>query len=231
MARERLEDLMQNYSFWLFDAGVMGGNVLFPVLDPSLGFSAISSPEITAELRDIQPGNWEYPRKVVKTAAVSPITLSRGARFYDSDMYNWIIRAIRGEDPSRRNLYLIHFLSLRSGGTGVVQAAVGAAVGAVSAVAGGGGLAGGFAGAAGGAILSSFIDDRIPGRCWSLRDCVPIRYKAGSDFDASSSDISIVELEIQPEHIEEVTVSTVAPGISGAVGAIGGAVEVVNGVF
>jgi phage tail-like protein len=221
---------MQVYPFWLFDAGIMGGAVLSPVLDPSLGFSAISAPEITAELRDIQPGNWEYKRRVVKTADAGAITLSRGARFYDSDMYNWITRAIRGEDPSRRNLYLIHFLSLRSGGEGAAQVGVGAAVGAVTGLATQG-LAGGITGAAGGAILASFIDDRIPGRCWSLHDCVPTRYKAGGDFDASASDVSIVELDVQPEYIEEVTVSTIAPGISGAVGAVTGAVEIANGVF
>jgi len=226
--RERLEDVLQVFNFWLFDAGVMGGNILFPVLDPSLAFSAITAPEITTELRDIQPGNWEYKRRVVKTADAGPITLSRGARFYDSDMYNWITRAIRGEDPSRRTLFLIHFLGLRSGGT--AQLAVGAAVGAAAGLATSG-LAGGVTGAAGGAILASFIEDRIPGRCWSLHDCVPTRYKAGSDFDASASDVSIVELEVQPEYVQEVTVSTIAPGISGAVGAVTGAVNVASGIF
>lgn len=231
MPRDRLSDVMQVYPFWLFDAGVLGGAVLSPVLDPSLGFSAISSPEITVEMKDIQPGNWEYKRRVVKTADVGAITLSRGARFYDSDFYNWITRAIRGEDPSRRNLYLIHFLSLRSVGSGVIQTVAGATVGSLSSIASGGGLAGAVTGGLGGAILSSFIDDRIPGRCWSLHDCVPTRYKAGSDFDASASEVSIVELEVQPEYVEEVTVSTIAPGISGAVGSISGAVEIVSGIF
>lgn len=220
MARERLEDLMQVFPFWVFDAGVLGGNVLFPVLDPSLAFSSASAPEIAAELKVIQPGNWEYKRQVVKTANVGPIVLSRGTRFFDSDMYNWINAAIRGKDPVRRNLFMIHFLGLRQGG-GAAQIAGGAALGA---------LAGGAAGAVGGAIIGSFIDNRIPGRAWMLNDCVPVRYKAGTDFDATAGSVSIQELEVQPEYIKEVTVSTIAPGISGAVGAVTGAVEVVSGI-
>ena len=96
MARDRLSDVMSSFPFWVFDAGVIGGNLLFPVLDPSLAFSSVSSPEITTELKTIQPGNWEYKRQVIKTASVAPITLSRGTRFFDSDMCNWINRAILG---------------------------------------------------------------------------------------------------------------------------------------
>ena len=44
-----------------------------------------------------------------------------------------------------------------------------------------------------------------------LYNCLPIRYKAGSDFDATSSAVSIQELEIQPEHIVEMTTSTLSP--------------------
>ena len=217
---------MQAYPFWLFDAGVLGGNILFPVLDPSLAFSSLTAPEINVELLAIQHGNWEYKAQVVKTASVSPIILSRGTRFYDSDMYNWINSAIRGKDPVRRNLFMVHFLGLRQG-TGAVQTGAGAFVGAASSLAGGGNVA---AGAAGGAIIGNFIGDRIPGRAWVLHDCVPVRYKAGSDFDATSGAVSVQELEVQPEYVVEVTVSTIAPGVSGAIGAVTGAVEVVSAI-
>lgn len=226
MARSRLDDLLQVYPFWLFDAGVLGGNILFPVLDPSLAFAALTAPEISVEQKTIQHGNWAYKAQVIKNASVSPITLSRGTRFYDSDMYNWITAAIRGKDPVRRNLFMIHFLGVRDG-SGLVQTLGGAALGAVSSLASGGN---GFSGAVGGAIIGNFIDNRIPGRAWVLHDCIPVRYKAGSDFDATSGSVSIQELEVQPEYIAEVTVSTIAPGVSGAIGAISGAVEVVSAI-
>lgn len=187
MARQRLLDKMQAYPFWLFDASGAAGNVLFSVFDPTLAFTSATSPEINVELRDIKPGNWEYQRRVVKGASVSPITLGRGVNFYDSDFYNWITNAIRGIQPVRRNLALVHFLSWR-----VLRQAVGE---------------GGIGPEQGG---SSLIE-RVPGRVWMLYNCVPTRYKAGSDFDATSSDVSIQELEVQPEHIVEMTTSTLSP--------------------
>jgi phage tail-like protein len=217
MARARLDDVMQVHPFWVFDAGILGGNVLFPVFDPALAFSSASSPEIEVEQKEIRVGNWEFPRRHVKAANTAPITLSRGVRFWDSDMYKWITSAIAGKAPVRRSLCMIHFLGLRSGvGAGAVAA--GAVVGAAT---------GGLGGAAGGAIVGSFIDDRIPGRVWMLHDCIPTRYKAGGDFDASTGAVSIQELEIQPEHIVEVTVGTLNPI---ATGAVTGSIEVVSTV-
>ena len=208
MARQRLDDLMQEYAFWVFDAGILGGNALFPVFDPSLAFSAVTAPEIEVEQKEIRVGNWEYPRRVVKAANVAPITLSRGVRFWDSDMYKWITAAISGKDPVRRSLCMIHFLPLRGGPEGAGVAG-GVAAGALSG--------GGLAGAAGGALVGAFIDDRIPGRVWMLNDCIPTRYKAGGGFDATSGAVTIQELEIQPEHIVEVTVGTLNPiGSAGA---------------
>jgi hypothetical protein len=169
MPRPRLNDLMQQHSFWLFDAGILGGNVLFPVFDPSLAFATASTPEITATEHEIVTGNWQFSRRFIKSATVSPIVLGRGVRFYDSDMYNWITAAILGKDPVRRSLCLMHFLGLRSGGRAgqiIGGAATGALTGALS-----GGLSSAAQGAVGGAILGGFINNRIPGRLWMLHDC------------------------------------------------------------
>jgi phage tail-like protein len=225
MPRPRLNDLMQQHSFWLFDAGILGGNVLFPVFDPSLAFATASTPEITATEHEIVTGNWQFSRRFIKSATVSPIVLGRGVRFYDSDMYNWITAAILGKDPVRRSLCLMHFLGLRSGGRAgqiIGGAATGALTGALS-----GGLSSAAQGAVGGAILGGFINNRIPGRLWMLHDCIPTRYKAGGDFDASSGAVSIQELEVQPEHVVEVTVSTLS-GVQGAIGSVKGAINVVE---
>ena len=201
MAQRRFLDMLQNFPFWVLDASGAKGNPLFSVFDPVLGFSGCTTPEITIETKEIQRGNWEFKTPVVKSASVSSITLQRGARFYDSDFYNWISGAIRGVQPIRRNLVLIHFLGFRlqryvasrtgliEGGQSAVQAEV-----VLNAT-----------GQAGVPL------DRIPGRAWYCSGCLPIRYKAGSDFDANSSDVSIMELEVQPEYVEELTTSTVSP--------------------
>lgn len=218
MARSRLEDVLSVYPFWIFDAGVLGGNVLFPALDPAMAFNAASSPEISIEHKEIAVGNWQFSRRVVKRASVSPITLSRGVRFWDSDFYNWALAAIMGKDPVRRSLCMIHFLGIRS------SSSAGQIVGGAVA----GALQGGIAGAAGGAILGQFIDNRIPGKVWMLHDSLPTRYKAGGDFDASSGAVSVQELEIQPEHIVEIGVGVSNPI---ATGAITGAIGVAKALF
>jgi len=45
----------------------------------------------------------------------------------------------------------------------------------------------------------------LPGKAWLLWDCIPTRYKAGSDFDAKGGEVSIAELEIQPWAVTEFT--------------------------
>lgn len=49
---------------------------------------------------------------------------------------------------------------------------------------------------------------RIPARAYLLHGCIPTRYKVGSDFDASSADISIAELDLDYEMLEEINLSS-----------------------
>lgn len=193
MSRLRFLDLLQVYPFWVFDASGFAGNPLLSVLDPVLGFSACTTPEVTIEHREIQPGNWEYKRRVVKTADVGSITMSRGARFYDSDFYIWLNNAIKGRQPIRRNLVLIHFFGyrpLRQAFRRDVSDQLPDELAFMSLV------------------------TRLPARAWHLAACLPQRYKAGGDFDASAGDVSIQELEVQPEHVDEMTIATVSPVVA-----------------
>jgi hypothetical protein len=48
---------------------------------------------------------------------------------------------------------------------------------------------------------------RVPAKAWKLGGCLPTRYKAGSDFEATSSEISITELDVEPEALEEFSLS------------------------
>ena len=200
MARLRLFDMLQSHTFWVFDASGAWGNVLFSVFDPVLGFSSCSMPEINLELREVQPGNWEHKRRVVKKADVGPITLARGARFWDSDFFVWIRNAMRGIQPVRRNLVIVQFLGFRP--LSQVLAAQGYADGGKSVV--------------GPERGTTALVDRFPGRAWWCASCLPTRYKAGSDLDATNSQVSIMELEVQPEHVEELTIATTSPVVARA---------------
>jgi len=201
MAQRRFLDMMQQYPFWVLDASGFQGNPLFSVFDPVLGFSGCTTPETTVEIKDIQRGNWEFKNKVVKSADVSAITLQRGARFYDSDFYNWITGTIRGVQPVRRNLVLIHYLGFR------LQRFVASRSGLIEP---------GQSGVQAEAVLNAAGQvgvplDRIPGRAWFCGGCLPVRYKPGGDFDATSSEVSIQELDVQPEYVHELTITTVSP--------------------
>jgi hypothetical protein len=48
---------------------------------------------------------------------------------------------------------------------------------------------------------------RLPAKAWLLHQVMPARYKVGGDFDALSSAISIAELEIAVEMVEEISLA------------------------
>ena len=193
MSRLRFLDMLQVFPFWVFDASGFAGNPLFSIFDPALGFSACTSPEVNIEFRDVQPGNWEYKKRAVKTADVAPITLSRGARFYDSDFWIWMHNAIRGKQPLRRNLILIQYMGYRP-----LRAAAPPDVSDPFPD----------------EVATTALVTRLPARAWYLAGCLPSRYKAGGDHDASVSDVSIQELEVQPEFVEEMTIATISPVVA-----------------
>lgn len=177
MARSRIFDLLQAYPFWLLDIDP-SPRIPFVVLGgPAFGFSSISMPEISVETEEINQLNSMWKRHVVTGASVGNLTLQRGVRFYDSSFYTWTMRTIYGEDVSSRNLLLIHHMGLTIG-----ESPVGVANFPTS-------------------DLVEIL--RIPGKAWLLHECIPVRYKAGSDLDATSSEVSIQELDIAVSSIEE----------------------------
>jgi phage tail-like protein len=141
---------------------------------PFLGFSAITTPEVTLEYDEIKEMNSMFKRGGYSGGSVGSITLSRGVKGYDDTMWQWMKRAIQGNDMTNRNLLLVQFTSI---GTTEDELGVGAWESAAF----------------------------LPGKAWILWSCVPTRYKAGTDFDATSGEVSIAELEIQPWSVNEVT--------------------------
>lgn len=181
MARRRIGDLLQNYPFWLLDVAP-SARVPFLVLGgPAFGFSAISHPEITVETEPIVQLNSAYPEHAFTGATISPLTLTRGARFYDSSMFTWIDRFIQGEDVPHRDLLLIQHMGLG------VELGQGDAAAAVQSI-----------------IGPTFIEIiRVPGKAWMLWDAIPTRYTPGPGLDATSGEVTLSELDIQPVEIDE----------------------------
>ena len=115
----------------------------------------------------------------------------------------------------RRTILVVQFnainLSKLAGGVSsdpLIQTGV-AAGGAIL-----GALLGGASGVQQGLVFSTMLAAgigpfqfaaRLPARAWVLHNCIPINYRAASDFDASSGQVSLQELEVQPEYIEELS--------------------------
>jgi len=181
MARWQILDRLQDHRFWLVDIVPSAVFPYYVLGSPLLGFATISSPEITLETDKIKQLNSMYKRNVYIGGDVSPISLTRGVTMYDNTFWNWIQIAMRGYDFPNRNMLLIHFSQIG----GVYEFPI------------------------------SGLDQwdgitRLPGKAWLLWDCIPTRYKAASDFDAMSGQVSISELEIQPWAIEEFTLGEIS---------------------
>jgi hypothetical protein len=180
------------------------------------------------EMQDITEGNWHFRRKVIKKADVDPITITRGATYWDSDFWRWTVASVTGNPEGfqirtppanlisiggptpRRNLLLVQFFARNPLSANAAGAAVAAGLITTQVVTSGAvspGAAAAFAGAAGGFGPFEF-SPKLPAKAWLLHDCIPTRFKTGTDFDASSGDVSIAEIEFQPEMFEEISLSS-----------------------
>jgi len=140
--------------------------------------------------------------------------------------------ALGGATP-RRDLLLVHFMSRNPIPAGAAQGLAAAAgvlalqgtatalVGSPSSLASTAFLAGSaaqaqsIASSAAGAPLGPFeFAPRLPAKAWVLYGCVPARYKAAGDFDASDGSISIQELEIAVESWDELSLGSEAAPVA-----------------
>jgi phage tail-like protein len=182
MARSRLADFMQTHRFWLFDVVPSAAPPFYVLGAPFFGFASITAPEYTAETTEIKQVNSMFKQYAYTGGSVSPIVLTRGVRGYDDTMWDWMYRAITGLEVTNRHLLLLHFTSINilAGVTGGWDQSL-----------------------VEGIELPIEAGMFLPGKAWLLFDSIPTRYKAASDFDAKSGEVSISEIEIQPSSIRE----------------------------
>ncbi len=233
MPRPMFNDKLMTHQFHLLDVDF---SMSLPpwVLLPSAGFSAITSPEISIETREVREGTDPFAVHVLDKASTNVLTLQRGVSAFNSDFWRWTVGCLMGNKPydgnllellkdaatlsaspvqgKRRNLLLMHFTGMSV--PGLIKS-IGNASGAMNKIKGGKMMAtGGVVNAAGSAIdfaTNGLIDlgiTSIPGKIYILFDCLPTRYKVGSDFDASSGEISLEELDIVYHRFEEMSLTT-----------------------
>lgn len=223
-------DRYQNHVFHLFDLTPPRiGRELDPlfVMSPQAAFSEVGEPSLTLETIDVKSGTSHYPRKVVKGASYDNITLSKGLLTGDQEFYDWIMQAVSGRGQYRRKLGLvqIHGLPPRFSGSelpggfspdafdyGFLQSytsimTIAALAFEAQDIDSAGQLRSNavesFASGVGyvNAVLGG---QHIPAcRIWTLYDCIPVSYKAGDGFSATSDDVTIASLEIAVDGFDE----------------------------
>lgn len=231
MARRRLFDFLQDHYFWAFDATRNNGfpvfNPLFGfsrITSPEISLEVEQFKDGTYLYnRSVVKGGQVAPVTFERAAFTFDsdfyewiiFALHGNIDFQDGGTLGKVANVLTsgGRSTPRRNVLVIQFSRINFGdlkadsliGAGAAAGAA-AVAGTLTGLIGGAGLGA----AAGAAIIGSAAGmgpfefaTRLPGRAWLLNNCLPIRYKSGSDFDASSGQISLQELEVQPEYVEE----------------------------
>jgi len=229
MARSILNDKLMSHQFHLLDVDF---SMSLPpwVLLPSIGFSSITSPEITIDTDEVKEGTDPFVHHILGKASTNTLTLQRGVSAFNSDFWRWISACLMGNGPykgnvksfiadtfsldapkvpaKRRDLILLHltginpaslFESAKSEQDYILAGLLAGADSGLSAANKG-------LGALTNGVLSLGVNS-IAGKAYMLFGCQPTRYKPASDFDASSSEVSLEELDLSYHRFEEFAIS------------------------
>lgn len=144
---------------------------------PSAGFMSVSTPEATTEAVEYREGTYNYPRKFPGNTTVSDISMQKGVARGDGTFWEWLSTVIAGSGEYRVDLNIYHFdrRVLNRPANGAMSASFQKVASAGNAA-----------------------------RTYKIYEAFPIRHKVAADLDASSSDISIMELDIAYEYYDVV---------------------------
>lgn len=191
--RNRIADVLMNYAFHLYDVSFESPTVF----TLAYGFKDCTAPELNVTEKSIKEGTFEYSRSVIERAEWQDVTFSRGAKFFDSDFYDWIQYSVRGGKVNsvspftggiRRNLLLVQYSNIAVTSSATNSQALGSTSSFLPNLA--------FQ------TIKSIVT-RVPARAWLMVDCIPRDYKSGTDYDAQAADTSIMSLTVRPWYCEE----------------------------
>lgn len=143
------------------------------------GFTTVSTPEVTVEAVEYKEGTMIYTRKFPGNATVADITCARGVARGDSSFWSWLRIVIEGSGEYRQDLQFKHFHREDA----LAREDPGAS------------------GAAAGSNLTQ-LDLDNPARIYHVQQAFPVRHKVAGDFDATASEISLMELDFAYENFE-----------------------------
>lgn len=141
------------------------------------GFMSCTTPEATTEAVEYREGTFNYARKFPGNTTVSDVTLQKGVTQGNSRFWAWLRVVIEGSGDYRCNMSIKHF------NRNVLARPVPPSAGAIP-------------------NATNAATTATPSRTYQLYEAFPIRHKVAADLDASSSDISIMELDVAYEYFD-----------------------------
>lgn len=176
MARPTTADYFQNNRFQL---AIVDGSG-FEAFTTEAGFSACTLPEATVEQVEYREGNYLYSRKQPGNVSMNDLTLSRGVVLTETNFFTWMMQVVEGAVGThyRADLAIKHYHRDALPGTN--------------------------APAAGNQTVVA-LDQASTFRTYTCYEAFPIRHKVASDLDATSSDISVAELDVGFEYFDMTT--------------------------
>ena len=172
-------------------------------------FSRISIPSTNIETEEFKEGVWPFRRRAIVGASLDTVLMERGVTMLDSSFWTWAMAAITG-DASRKMLIieLMHrakpnlpiLSSIRNGNI------LGSSSGGRSL-----GVTANTAPNVQATVLTATISPELPvvAKRWVLHECIPVRVKPASDLDATNAEVSIAELEVHANWMEQIPFTAV----------------------
>ena len=173
MARSITTDFYQSFRFAV-SIGTPGSNY---ITTANAGFNNVTTPELSMESAEYREGTYIWTRKQAGVPTVSDATFQQGISSLGeggngAPFMAWALAAINGaEYRTDITIYSIHRADM-------------AAVRGVYDTSG-----------------KIVMDQLSPSRGLTLHEAYPIRVKPQADFDATSSEISIREMDVACEYI------------------------------
>jgi phage tail-like protein len=138
---------------------------------------SVSTPEATTEAVEYREGTYNYPRKFPGNTTVSDCSMQKGVARADGTFWNWMSTVIAGNGEYRVDMAIYHFdrRVLNRPNNGAMS---------------------------GYGDFTKLATSNNAARIYTLFEAFPTRHKVAADLDASSSDISIMELDIAYEYFD-----------------------------
>jgi len=183
MARAQATDPLHNFRFHaqIIGSSTYQGAIATDVIgdqgtNGEAGFSAITIPEVSAEAAEYREGIRTWTEKYPGVPTVGQVTLSRGVARYETNFFDWMLAVIEGREY-KGDLVIYHFPRAALERTAVVT----------------GGTGNDGLGIPDGAISRA--------RKYHCFNAHPSRVKIAADMDATSSDVSIAEMDVEVERV------------------------------